>query len=58
VAVPVAGLVWYATGRDENWVETLVAAQLPEGAELRGGARTSAGTACTPCLQGQASWLA
>lgn len=31
MAVPVAGLAWYATGRDENWVDTLVAAQLPEG---------------------------
>ena len=30
--VPVAGLVWYATGRDENWQETLVAAHLPAGA--------------------------
>lgn len=29
--VPVAGLVWYATGRDENWQETLVAAHLPPG---------------------------
>ena len=30
--VPVAGLAWYATGRDENWTETLVAYQLPAGA--------------------------
>ncbi|KAL4448173.1 hypothetical protein ABPG75_005392 [Micractinium tetrahymenae] len=43
--VPVAGLAWYATGRDENWTETLVAAQLPPGvspapsAALAGGAR-------------------
>ena len=29
--VPVAGLVWYATGRDENWQETLVATPLPSG---------------------------
>jgi hypothetical protein len=32
LALPVAGLAWYATGRDENWTETLVAAQLPAGA--------------------------
>lgn len=31
LALPVAGLAWYATGRDENWTETLVAAQLPAG---------------------------
>lgn len=30
--VPVAGLEWYATGREENWMDTLVAAQLPPGA--------------------------
>lgn len=29
--VPVAGLAWYAAGRDENWTETLVPAQLPAG---------------------------
>lgn len=37
VAVPVAGLAWYAAGRDENWTETLVAAQLPPGGWQREG---------------------
>lgn len=36
--VPVAGLVWYATGRDENWQDTLVAAHLPPGGYLGSGA--------------------